>query len=292
MSKIPSQFDCQLLAEIVNLAVESIVILDSSGNIRYWNRASESMFGFEESDVLGNSFIELTISPSAQATAEADFLSVEVGDSPVSRIREIEAVRKDRSKFWMESSASILQLNGQKWLLLLIRDIDSRRKRIQALKREALTDPLSQLSNRRGFQSALESNLDCRLALSIVDIDHFKQINDQFGHGIGDEAIVFVATELSKSFPDAINVARLGGDEFGIILESTDDSVTCELFDSFRERLASTPFSSKAMTLTVSIGGAICDSGQCPARDLLTSADKCLYESKLAGRNRSTFKTI
>ena len=153
---------------------------------------------------------------------------------------------------------------------------------------QSRTDDLSQLLNRRGFQSTLERHLDYRLALSIIDIDFFKRINDTLGHPIGDQAIAWFAKQLSQSFPDAICIGRLGGDEFGVVLEVDETSTIESRFKQFCNLIECTHPDFYPAGITVSLGVAIAKSANVSSRLLLTAGDRAMYQSKEKGRNQST----
>ena len=176
-------------------------------------------------------------------------------------------------------------------IVLVSRDVDETKRRNQALKLAATTDFLSGISNRREFQRVLEANICENLCLAILDVDHFKSINDQFGHAVGDQAIRTVAESLVQFFPDALCVARLGGEEFGVLLEADDVEVVTQQFDRYRRQFGNTFDYNIASQFTVSIGLAFNLGSAINVRDLLTGADQALYESKKNGRNRVTLAT-
>jgi diguanylate cyclase (GGDEF)-like protein len=127
--------------------------------------------------------------------------------------------------------------------------------------------------------------------LAIIDIDHFKAVNDQWGHVVGDQAIQFVAQRMNSYFYEPVCIARLGGDEFAVVLSTSDEEAARGQLDGFRKQLGAQVATNHEIELTVSIGIALSD-GQASARDLLTAADQAMYQSKNAGRNQVTAKTI
>jgi diguanylate cyclase (GGDEF)-like protein len=165
------------------------------------------------------------------------------------------------------------------------------RDRYEALSR---LDPLTALSNRRRFAEALEQDVAQALAgsplsLLILDLDHFKAVNDRHGHASGDACLREVAERLRDTFAAASVVARLGGEEFGVVLPERR-AAALELAEAFRVRLRDHPVQAGAasIALTTSIGLATFD----PARhrgseELFRAADRALYAAKEGGRDRT-----
>lgn len=150
------------------------------------------------------------------------------------------------------------------------------------------TDPLTGLFNRRAFSGILESAVakavvdGMPVAMAIVDIDHFKAINDRFGHPAGDKSLIAVARVLKPDGDDANSVARIGGEEFGIVFPGKDAvqaAVECERLRATIEALQ------HELPLTVSIGVAALRVGG-SVTTLYTRADEALYVAKRGGRNR------
>jgi len=162
------------------------------------------------------------------------------------------------------------------------------RQRELLLEKEASTDELSGLANRRAFQRTMESNHHRALSLAIVDIDRFKSVNDDHGHLAGDSVIQRVSCLLRESFADnAILVSRMGGDEFSVLFETKDSDLIVESLNEFGEKLSSIQLLQQPeVTFSVSIGAAISTEGSIGSRALLTQADRQLYKAKNAGRNQ------
>ncbi len=160
----------------------------------------------------------------------------------------------------------------------------------------ALTDSLTSLYNHRYAHVHLGTMLH-RLAEGgkpvgalMVDIDNFKLINDEFGHGAGDEVLRLMADRLTNSVRSFDTVARLGGEEFLVVLADASPEVAMGVAERLRSAIAEVPFpllsAGRAITVTVSVGAAIVkDPGQ-TAAELLKRADEALYQAKRQGRNR------
>ena len=165
---------------------------------------------------------------------------------------------------------------------------------IHELTELSLRDPLTALFNRRGLTERLieewsrARRYGAPLSLMMVDIDHFKRINDQHGHATGDVAIGHVARLLARDRRLSDIVARYGGEEFVLLLPHTPGEGAFSLAERLRYLIEQSPYRAARgeAQLTVSIGVAAFDPAMREADDLLKLADRALYTSKREGRNR------
>lgn len=156
-------------------------------------------------------------------------------------------------------------------------------------------DPLSGLLNRRAFNHIVERELlRCQrtqqpLCLLLLDLDHFKAINDRFGHPLGDAVIKRMATLLSSQVRGLDSLARLGGEEFMLLLSDCDREQGLQIAKKLRQLIESQlqVVDGKAVAVTVSIGMSYLDAGQLSSYDsLYVASDRALYSAKQEGRNR------
>jgi diguanylate cyclase (GGDEF)-like protein len=178
------------------------------------------------------------------------------------------------------------------------RTVEAGRQRAHAdalrLREIAEMDPLTELSNRRRFLAVAEESITSaheqpgQLALLMVDIDHFKRINDTYGHPAGDQALRVLARTLRESTRKADCVARLGGEEFAILLPGATPEVAQTIAERICEQVAQVPVvhGGRSFGFTVSIGLASLVDEDAKPEDLLTRADAALYRAKRGGRNR------
>lgn len=186
-----------------------------------------------------------------------------------------------------------------------------RRKRFQERLRAtyeislsmALTDGLTGLYNRRYLEVHLQKLLlknhenDKKMAVLLIDIDHFKSVNDTHGHDVGDEILKEFAQRLQDRLRSFDLVARLGGEEFVAVLPDVSDDRPYLIAERLRLAIANTPFKCKTesgeLSITTSIGGAIVEGGdlQTPEQ-VMKRADQCLYKAKEVGRNCCVFEDI
>ncbi|WP_243032969.1 GGDEF domain-containing protein, partial [Vibrio cincinnatiensis] len=166
----------------------------------------------------------------------------------------------------------------------------------QGLQKDVYIDPLTQLQNRRWLDGKLEQLLEQErsFAFLIVDIDHFKSINDELSHLVGDKAISNVANEISSYFiPYGASCVRYGGEEFLVIMEDISLMQLKVHAESFRKRIANFPWMDILgdRSLTVSIGITLHRRGETTQRTF-HRADKALYRAKANGRNQVCSESI
>jgi len=162
-----------------------------------------------------------------------------------------------------------------------------------------MLDGLTGTYNRRAFMDRAEQEMSkalrhrLPLALLMLDIDHFKRINDEFGHAAGDTVLVEISRLVTKRLRKQDTLGRYGGEEFCILLPGTDAAGAQLVAESLRKAIAETvlPLEKAATSITVSIGISACqmESASCTLdlKQILADADRALYQGKSAGRNRT-----
>jgi two-component system cell cycle response regulator len=165
----------------------------------------------------------------------------------------------------------------------------------EVVEEQATTDGLTGLVNHRTFQerfTAMLGRADRRtfaVSLLLTDIDHFKKVNDTYGHPTGDEVLRRVAVILKASARKIDIVARYGGEEFAIVLEGTDRAGALQLAERIRQEVAQQSFASPqgAFQVTLSIGVACYPDDARDKAEIISRADQSLYAAKHGGRNRT-----
>lgn len=175
-------------------------------------------------------------------------------------------------------------------------EMDQVRKELDEYKRIANTDALTRLSNRRAFDERLASVFDNQMtrpvtALVLADIDHFKKINDNYGHPVGDKILATVASVIRANVRREAFVARTGGEEFALILEGYTAKEAIATCERIRQALEATPFKNSRTQMnygpiTMSLGVCMASDAADPG-ELYGNADIALYSAKNAGRNCS-----
>ncbi len=262
------------LAQIVHISPWPVIVCDQNKRVQYLNQAACDLLQVQKDAVLLCKAGEIFAGIDAAFESETALIEVRVGPVGLS----------------LECRSSFLAVGSDRWTVLFLRNAGEKSQREMVLEQLATTDELSGLANRRGFQRHLEANLAGELAIAIIDIDHFKAINDQRGHMVGDDVIVEVGRRISELFVDfCIVAARTGGDEFGVLCHSCDSEKMVQRLKLLQTGLAELQ---QEFHATLSIGAAISQVAGLPTRELLTRADQCLYQAKAAGRNELKWEAV
>lgn len=166
----------------------------------------------------------------------------------------------------------------------------------------ALKDSLTGLYNRRylevHLQKLLQKNKDQKkkLCVLMLDIDHFKQVNDSHGHAVGDDVLKSFSARLQDSLRSFDMVARMGGEEFVVVIPDTSEEMALYVAERLRRSIEEKPFASpllkESLNITTSIGGAIVDQDESDVTKVLDRADRMLYDAKRMGRNCTVFERV
>ena len=196
--------------------------------------------------------------------------------------------------FWLLASVNIIDYNYDVALYSAFQDITSRKNREALLKNQAIRDPLTSLYNRRYFEDEVNKRIleakaqDLPYTILMLDADHFKNVNDTYGHKIGDKVLIELATTAERALRDNDIVARYGGEEFVVFLPGIHAEQGKIVADRLRDSISKQVVYSDAkepVTFTVSIGVSSSDVSD-NIDTLIKTADEALYKAKQNGRNR------
>jgi len=286
------------LSAVLEHASDAYVSIDESGAIRAWNRMAETTFGWSRDEALGQSFEKLVIPAAMREAHLAGWRRYRsAGDDEALRQRlEISALRRDGTAFSVEVRISPVEIDGHRFFSVFLHDITERKAMAERREKEALTDTLTGLPNRRSLLEYLPNAMararrtGVPLGVLFLDLDGFKAVNDTFGHEIGDLLLQIVAERLKTCLRETDAVFRLAGDEFTAVVEGqfggTQDA---EQLAKKLIQLINEPVLIGAATVQVgvSIGIAVFrrDDPR-TATQLLREADSRMYEAKQAGKGR------
>ena len=290
---------------IVNTAVDAIITADEAGTIESVNPATEKIFGFTEVELIGQSVSRLMPDGDAGDHDAHVHRFVESGRERILGMgRETLAKRKSGATFPIDISVSKAEVEDGLVFVGLIRDITERKRaetELQAAKEAAeeaaRRDPLTGLWNHNRILEHLmeelsrSDRLGTPVSVAMVDLDHFKHINDTHGHMVGDE----VLREVSRRLADVVRlydrVGRFGGEEFVVVLPGTSQAEAEAAAERIREELSREPVPTSVGPISVTASlGVVTREGELAndATTLLVAADTALYSSKESGRDRVT----
>jgi len=277
--------------ELFELESDSLFIIQNQdGVILEVNGAACNLYGYNREEMLNLKNTDMSAEPEetrakTQSTAPVD----QVVKIPLRWHR-----KKDGTVFPVEITARFIQWQGRSVHIAAIRDITERREAEQELERLAITDPLTGLLNRRQFfKEAGElftraQHHPYEMSTLMIDIDHFKSVNDQHGHATGDAALREVARRLNENVRPTDVVGRYGGEEFTIILPRATMEETHQIASRLCAAINDKPVMVKdtGVSVTISMGVAGLDKNVSSLDELLQRADQALYKAKEEGRNR------
>lgn len=285
------------LSAVVDTALDGIITIDEKGIISSSNPAACKMFAYEKHEMLGQNIKMIVPSPHKQPHDHYIDRYLETRQARiVNNTREVDAERKDGSIFPIELCVGAKEFDGS-WLFTgIIRDITERKALAEKIEKMAISDALTGIYNRGYFTDKLDEEFlrakryQLNLSLMMLDLDHFKAVNDQYGHPAGDAVLIALANQIQKSIRNIDALARYGGEEFAIIMPETD----CDGAQIIAERIRrdveamEVDVGNQVVKKTVSIGIACFTNGEADesADAFLIRADDALYQAKHSGRNR------
>ncbi|MBI3344927.1 MAG: EAL domain-containing protein [Gammaproteobacteria bacterium] len=272
-------------------AVEGIARLDAEGRYSTVNKAYADMIGYAPEDLIGAEW-SITVHPDDLGLAKAAYQRMRAsGKSEV----EVRGLRKDGSVFY-NHIVMVGTYDEQNKLIghyCFMHDITQRKQAEARLEHLALYDPLTGLPNRKLLDDRLRQVLSeadregHMVALLFIDLDHFKHINDSFGHGMGDKLLRAVAGQLSAGLRAGDTIARLGGDEFAVVLPNIRHVDEVAGIVRKIQALLDAPFTvdGRELHVSASIGITLYPLDEGDVEGLIRNADTAMYHAKESGRN-------
>jgi diguanylate cyclase (GGDEF)-like protein/PAS domain S-box-containing protein len=270
---------------LVTSSTDLVLVLGGDG-CRYVSQSVTAMVGRTEAEMLGHGFEAFVHSNDHAAVREA---------STHGRPREIVFRLRNQSGEWRHLEAHVTDLRQDKsvhGVVLNARDVTERIELEEQLTHQAFHDNLTGLPNRALFRDRLDQALaraersDRLLAVLLVDLDGFKQVNDSLGHDAGDQLLQEVGRRFRSVVRASDTVARFGGDEFALLLEDVTEHEAVGLTQRLLDRLAApVTIADRPVALGASVG-VVLHSGSGQSEELVRDADVAMYAAKDAGRGR------
>ena len=285
------------LEAILDNAAEGMLVLSPSGAIQRFNRQAHRIFGYSAAQAQGLSLKQLTV----ELSYEEPF-GVEDGPALMRRLvgshRELTGRRKDGSLFPLELSVSEIGSGpGPRGFTAAVRDITERKSWESRIYNLAYSDPLTGLPNRLLLRDRLEQAIAAAqrnrtlVGVLFLDLDHFKLINDSFGHHVGDALLRETGERARRCVREIDTVSRLGGDEFVVLLPDLHQVLDAAAVAGKLFAAISQPYRTETqeLVITPTLGISIYPQDALDADALLRCADTAMYHAKESGKNRFEF---
>ncbi len=279
----------RLRALLEVLPTPVLIARQPDGQILFVNRKACLLFGLSANALLKRRMFDAFVRPDDKE----QFLAM-LGSIKELRELEIAFYGAGAREFLAEIAAISIDYAGHPAVLLALNDISARKQLEAELFHQASTDALTGISNRRYFLARGEQELRRArrfgrpLCAMMLDIDHFKRVNDTHGHAAGDIVLQSMVQSAQGRLRGTDTIGRLGGEEFAVLMPETELSAATEVANRLRQSIAAQEISlgKSSLSITVSIGVAALHPEDADIDALLHRADTALYQAKQGGRNR------
>ncbi|HBK58365.1 MAG TPA: hypothetical protein DDZ37_03225 [Spirochaetaceae bacterium] len=271
-----------LLYSIFASIDDGVLVLDRDGRISGFNAAAQKIFLWLDTNFIGKP---------VSSTSDAALF----GSAKNQNIEKVVELSNSR-RYYEGKVTQIYEGRLQLGKIYIFRDITQSRLLMRRLRKLANFDVLTGLYNRRRFMEQAEKELaraqrrQTAISMLMIDVDHFKTVNDQFGHVIGDRVLSAVGRVIKRRGRGFGFAGRYGGEEFVVFLRNTQNQQAKEIAEGIRQGIEGIAMEERMISIkvTVSIGLSCCEAGECGHNvdTLLVAADRALYQAKNRGRNR------
>jgi len=307
MQKADNMFDNpEFFKDLIDNLYDGVYFVDRDGRVIYWNKGAERVTGYKSDHVKGrlcrDNILSHITADGTQLCLTGCPLAASMEDGQ-SREAEIFLHHRDGHRMPVVVRASPIR-NKDGEIIGAVETFSSNdqviqtRRQMDELRQSAFTDPLTGIGNRRYLEKAIRTaivDLERGIGLAgliFIDVDNFKQINDTYGHEVGDQILLMVSRTLKHNLRGTDLLGRWGGDEFIAIIHDAQDS--CSLHNIAQKLCVMVENSCldleiARLVVTVSIGATLIKADETPEK-IFSRADQLMYKSKQAGRNQVTVK--
>jgi diguanylate cyclase (GGDEF)-like protein/PAS domain S-box-containing protein len=269
------------------------------GRFTFANPKMAGIFGYSSDEIIGLSILEIV------AECDRPMVANLIARRESGKLDRVDYVfqgkRKDGELINVECHSAVMTINGKRTLLGVLNDVTEQaqaEQKVRALQEQlqeqAIRDPLTGLYNRHPLNDLFEREIslanryDRRLCVVMGDLDHFKRVNDTYGHLAGDEILKRFAARLRAAFRATDIFCRFGGEEFLVLLPDSDLASAMERTEALRAAIAAAPacYNQASILVTASFGVSCYPDDGHDLNALIAAADRALYAAKQAGRNQ------
>lgn len=270
-------------------STDIVINVDRQAILRFASASIRQISGSAPDQLIGRQVTTMLRGPDAGRVRGILDQIIAEPDQP--HIHEFRAISRNGDMRWLEThSHAVMDDAGQvTGVVSAIRDVSKRKAHEERLAHAALTDPLTGLANRRGLDAELTARLASGVGgcLALFDLDHFKRVNDTFGHAIGDEVLRRFAALARASVRDQDLVARLGGEEFAVVLPDISMNQATFVCDRLRRAIGDAGMRVNDQLIALTVSGGVASFGRDQTAEMvLRAADEALYRAKHAGRDQ------
>ena len=286
-----------IFSDIVEHSEDGIVVIDKYHNIVYFNKGAQKIFGYVPDEVLEQ---HLNVLLPERFHLHNELMIEEVGTGSVACKRAgqhshlIFGLRKDGTEF--VTGTAIVKIKGKfsQHYAVVVRNLSEKKKTEEEILRIAATDPLTGAFNRREFTALADhegvrsSRYNHPLSILMLDLDHFKRLNDVYGHAVGDKVLQKFTTLCCDTLRTMDIFGRWGGEEFVVLLPETDAKEAAVIAERLRKIVSQSVLvhDDQKISFTVSIGITQYQSGETTIDAPFGRVDAAVYDAKKAGRDR------
>ena len=305
-----------LLSKMLEISEEAIISTNEKQQIIFFNLVAEHIFGYKADEVIGR-HVDILIPERLRSIYNKILDSFAVSDINIKHLSKIDdqlfCIKRDGGEFPVEGSVAKLKEDSRTIFTIALRDITDQKKlqekalkgekaeeRVKELYKLAIYDGLTGLFNKRHFVEMSEYVLNSaarhkeKACAIMLDIDHFKSVNDTYGHIVGDEVLKSAATIMKKNLRKTDIIGRYGGEEFSILLNKSNQNGAYIVAEKLRKDIENNIFNTNkgSLKITISLGISEFNSQKHKGlSELLQTADVALYTAKNSGRNQTSSYT-
>jgi diguanylate cyclase (GGDEF)-like protein/PAS domain S-box-containing protein len=286
------------ISALVDASYDGIITVDEQQHVMLMNRAAREILGYDEHDSLDDVHLRHIIPERFHQKHDQyieAFKQSPVRSRPMQQRAAVTARRKDGGEVPVEISIAKIRVDNRLELTAVIRDLSEQMRLITELQKAASHDELTGIYNRRQLSRELQRELKRvqrfggHFSVALLDLDHFKAINDQHGHQVGDAVLRHFAEAVRSELREVDIVGRWGGEEFLLICPETGGEEAMAILERIRQRLREHPYvhGDTVVPVQFSAGLAVADASTEGEDPLIKTVDDALYQAKKSGRNRT-----